>query len=134
MNHCCKNPYEELFHSRIMKLRDNKVHPHLFATLQRLNDKGEKVTASAYIAKEVAIAFIKKPKEKQAIYDPKRNRFKEYEYVYVENIDGDRTNNYDWNLRWITPYDLHLKQKANGKKFIMDLYKHSPIWQNRKNK
>jgi len=124
------------FKGRILKLGSNKVNPNLYIVVGvRVN--GVKHSSAKFIAKEVGLAFIPRPKEKQLIFKKVAEatyRKREYEYKYVENINRDYTNNKAKNLRWVTRHDLRERQIADGMKEHLELFKHSPQWQNKAKK
>ena len=130
------NRYEQFYPGKEMLIRTNNIEPHLFSSITRRDKNGDRFQKSAYIAKEVALAFIPRPKGPIARYKPIKGTpyFKRTDHYerYVENIDGVYTNCEVSNLRWMTGYELHLKQVKNGRIIKMDLYKHSPIWKKRK--
>jgi hypothetical protein len=128
-NNTCVKPYEQHYESRLILLRTNNIDSSLFATLMYTDIFGVRTSKSAYVAKEVALVFLPKPPR---MFNKKTRRY--YDYMYVENRDGNYHDNSVANIRWITHYELHLKQVKLGKKINMELYKHSPIWQNRKKK
>ena len=126
-----KKPFDFWYTGNIMQLRTNGIEKHLFAGL-RYNEDGVKKLASCYVHKAVAEAFVQrsdKPKvrKKKISGTPYFVRTSHY-YRYVEHIDGDYNNNKWNNLRWMTAYDLHLKQVRQGRKVNLELYKYSSCW------
>lgn len=117
--------------ARIKKLRTNGIEKHLFTDLLCYDKDGKQIRKSAYVHKEVAIAFLTKPNPVERIKQIQKTKyFKKTNlvYRYVEHIDGDHENNFTENLRWINQYDLYLKQIELGRKEKIDLYLHSPLY------
>lgn len=124
-----KGVYEYTLPEMILSQRTNKIHPHLFCDLTY-----NKKRRSAYVHKEVAIAFIEAPKETirlKAIGNTGYHKKSVLRELYVEHIDNDHTNNVPENLRWINQLDLYNKQIERGRIPKMDLYKHSSRYKGR---
>jgi len=136
-NHTCREPYKEFLPSRIMKFRDNGKCENIMSNFRHKTGNVIHAQKSAYISREVLLAFVAKPKEDlmrfKKLGDKQYVRM-DYEYKYSQNIDGDCTNNVKTNIRWATSYDIYLRKLENGMKDKMDLYKHAPRWLQSKNK
>jgi len=130
-----KASYTQTLSERILSQRTNNIHPHYFCDLGFTTTSGKFIRRSAYIHKEVALAFLNEPPptiRNKRISNTKYYKQTTLKYRYVEHIDGDYSNNVPSNLRWINQYDLYKKQIKNGRKEIMDLFIYSPLYSKNK--
>lgn len=129
-----KNRYKEYYvksKSKIKTLRTNGVENHLFADLYFKDESGNIHRKSAYVHKEVAVAFIMRPEP--LIRHNSASQKVSLDYRYVEHIDGNFENNIPSNLKWMNFLDLYKKQVKNGRVETLDLYKHSSLWKKSNN-
>lgn len=130
-----RGDYFQTLPELILSQRTNGIHPHVFCDLGFTPNKGKFIRRSAYIHKEVAIAFLTPPPtiiRKKQIGNSKYYKKSTLPARYVEHIDGDYTNNVPSNLRWINQLELYNKQIQKGRKPKMDLYTHSPLYKTKK--
>jgi hypothetical protein len=103
------------YEGKVLPFMYNDAHTLMFVILQHRTDDGEYLNKAAFVTNEVALAFIPKPREDEfnfrfVIVDKVYIK-KSFDYVIVENIDGDYKNNNVSNIRWITEYDQYIKEK-----------------------